>query len=91
MATKTIDSSASSPSPKAGRGNRSAAVWIGRLVVFIVIIGLWELLSGTAFNSFWLSKPSLILARIIEMTANGDLWFHMSITLQESIVGLLIG
>ncbi|GJM83366.1 ABC transporter permease [Paenibacillus sp. HMSSN-139] len=91
MASKTTTASASSPSPKAGQGNRSAAVWIGRLVVFIVLIGLWELLSGTAFNSFWLSKPSLILKRIIDMTANGDLWFHMSITLQESIVGLIIG
>ncbi|MGG6313370.1 ABC transporter permease [Paenibacillus macerans] len=91
MATISTGSAASSPSSRQGRRKTAAAVWIGRIVVFIVFVGLWELLSGRAFNSFWLSKPSLIVKRIYDMTVSGDLWFHMSITLQESIVGLIIG
>ncbi|XID94577.1 ABC transporter permease [Paenibacillaceae bacterium WGS1546] len=67
------------------------SVWLGRIAVFVVLVGLWELLSGRAFNSFWLSKPSLIGERIVEMIADGDLWFHMSATLQETIGGLAIG
>ena len=63
----------------------------GRIVVFVLLVGLWELLSGRAFNSFWLSKPSLIAGRIAEMLGDGDLWFHMSATLQEAIGGLAIG
>jgi len=66
-------------------------VWSGRIGLGVIILGLWELLSGRAFNSFWLSKPSLILERLIEMAANGKLWFHLSVTLQESLTGLVIG
>jgi len=67
------------------------SIWLGRLVVLALVLGLWELLSGRAFNSFWLSKPSLIGGRIVEMIGDGDLWFHMSVTLQEAIGGLVIG
>ncbi len=77
--------------PFSSRKHSKINIWLGRIVVFILTIGSWEVLSGRAFNSFWVSKPSLILKRIYDMTLNGDLWFHMSVTLQESIVGLLIG
>ncbi|CAI6079832.1 ABC transporter permease [Cohnella sp. JJ-181] len=67
------------------------SVWLGRIVVFVLLIGSWEVLSGRAFNAFWLSKPSLIATRIVDMLKDGDLWFHMSATLQEAIAGLAIG
>lgn len=81
------------PGPRSSRRGEAGntAIWLGRIAVFILTVGLWELLSGRAFNSFWVSKPSLIIKRIYDMTVDGDLWFHMSVTLQESIVGLLIG
>jgi NitT/TauT family transport system permease protein len=66
-------------------------VWSGRIVLGIVFLGLWEILSGRAFNAFWLSKPSLIVERIFEMAVKGKLWFHLSVTLEEAIVGLIIG
>ncbi|WP_027091571.1 ABC transporter permease [Cohnella thermotolerans] len=90
MAAKS-NKSASYPSSFRQREYKPSSVWLGRAGVFILTVGLWELLSGRAFNSFWLSKPSLILKRIGEMAADGDLWFHMSATLQEAIVGLVIG
>lgn len=80
----------SSPSSIPG-SYKPSSVWLGRIILFVVVTGLWELLSGRVFNAFWLSKPSLIAKRIYDMTLSGDLWFHMSITLQEAIVGLLIG
>ncbi|MBD2843724.1 ABC transporter permease [Paenibacillus sp. IB182496] len=74
------------------RGESSAAtVWLGRIAVFVLAIGLWELLSGRAFNSFWVSKPSLIGVRLLQMIESGDLWFHASFTLQIAITGLAIG
>ncbi|MEK8129574.1 ABC transporter permease [Paenibacillus filicis] len=66
-------------------------VWSGRIALGVLLLGLWELLSGRAFNAFWLSKPSLILERIVEMTQKGTLWFHLSVTLQEAVFGLIIG
>lgn len=69
----------------------SLRVWTGRIILGAVILGLWELLSGTLFNAFWISKPSLIIGRIFEMVERGTLWFHVSATLQVAVVGLVIG
>ncbi|MBW4084570.1 ABC transporter permease [Paenibacillus sp. S150] len=90
MAEKSKSIISRSPSSRRQRPSQ-ATIWIGRIVVFLLTVGLWELLSGRAFNSFWVSKPSLILKRIYDMLVDGDLWFHMSVTLQEAVVGLLIG
>lgn len=90
MTVKSGSAASHSP-PLKHRQPGSTTIWLGRAAVFILTVGLWELLSGRAFNSFWVSKPSLIVKRIYDMTLDGDLWFHMSVTLQESIVGLLIG
>lgn len=65
--------------------------WSGRIVVGVILIGLWEVLSGRLFNEFWVSKPSAILTRIYEMAVSGDLWFHVGFTLQEALTGLVIG
>jgi NitT/TauT family transport system permease protein len=90
MAAKSKRGAPHSPSFRQ-REYKKSSIWLGRIAVFILSVGLWELLSGRVFNSFWLSKPSLIAKRIYEMTLDGDLWFHMSATLQESIIGLFVG
>jgi len=66
-------------------------IWLGRIVVGVVIFGLWEILSGRVMNEFWLSKPSAIVTRLYDMAKSGDLWFHTSFTLQEALIGLVIG
>lgn len=70
---------------------RKRNILIGRLVLGVVFLGFWELGSGTLFNTFWMSKPSLIFQRIFEMTLDGDLWFHLAATLKEIVIGLTIG
>ena len=90
MASKATGGPGGNASPRSRKSGNSA-VWLGRIAVFAIAVGLWELLSGRAFNAFWVSKPSLIVERIYDMTLNGDLWFHMSVTLQEAVVGLIIG
>lgn len=67
------------------------SVVLGQLSVGIVLFGLWELCSGRFFNSFWMSKPSLILARIYKLLLDGTLWFHLSTTLEEILLGLVLG
>jgi len=74
---------------KANRENWNT--FLGRLIVGIIIIGLWEGLSGRLFKEFWLSKPSHIIKRIYDLAVSGDLWFHLGFTLEESLIGLIIG
>ena len=70
---------------------RASSLWLGRIVVGVIIIGFWELTSGRLYNDFWVSRPSAILARVGLMAMNGDLWFHLQATLEETVAGLLIG
>ena len=67
------------------------ALWLGRAVVGIVLFGFWELTSGRWYNDFWVSRPSAIVARVWMLAMNGDLWFHLEATLEETIAGLLLG
>jgi NitT/TauT family transport system permease protein len=67
------------------------ALWLGRLIVGIVVIGFWEFTSGRWYNDFWVSRPSAIVGRVGLMFVNGDLWFHLEATLEETIAGLLLG
>src|SRR5437868_14506718 len=72
-------------------------LWTIRLALLAVVIAAWELLSGnpkTEFalvDKFWTSQPSEIAARLGEWIARGTLWLHLLITLQEMVVGLVIG
>ena len=55
------------------------------------MIALWEYASGTWIRSFYLSKPSLIGARLWEWIVSGELWFHLQATLEETLLGFLFG
>ena len=66
-------------------------ILIGRIVTGVVILSLWQGLSGSVFKATWISQPSLIWKRLVKMTLDGSLWFHLSITLGEMLIGLLIG
>lgn len=67
------------------------SLWIGRIVVGLLLLGGWELTSGRLYNDFWVSRPSAIAARLGQMVANGDLWYHLQTTLEETLIGLFIG
>jgi NitT/TauT family transport system permease protein len=68
-----------------------ASLWTGRILVGVIVLGLWEFTSGRFYNDFWISRPSAILARIVELAASGDLWFDLQTTLEETLIGLAIG
>jgi len=66
-------------------------VMVGRVLLGVLVFGFWEFSSGRLINSFWVSKPSLILLRIFDLAKSGLLWFHVGATLQELGLGLVIG
>jgi NitT/TauT family transport system permease protein len=87
-------------SPRRGRPSRALPkaegvplwkLWTGRLGLGVVFFGLWEYASGRFVNSFWVSKPSLIAIRIWTLALNGKLWYHLEGTLEEVMVGLVVG
>jgi NitT/TauT family transport system permease protein len=69
-----------------------ASVLAWQLIVGIVVLGAWQTgASLKLLDPFFFSRPSDIAARILTWTASGTLWRHLVITLEESLLGLMIG
>ena len=73
------------------RRREQAIILTGRICFGVILIAVWEFCSGRYINSFWLSKPSLIIKRIYDLILNGKLWYHLSATLQEVLLGIVAG
>lgn len=65
-------------------------VWIDRLLVVAVVLAAWAI-AGVTLGSYWISSPTLVGARLLEMLSNGDLWFHARFTLAEAFGGFVLG
>lgn len=67
-----------------------------RIAVLVVVLGGWELAARTKLiDPFFYSMPSLIWNQIVEWitngTSQGPLWQQVAVTLEETVIGFLIG
>lgn len=67
-----------------------------RLLFLFVVLGGWELAARRKWiDPFFYSQPSLIWSQIAEWirdgTSQGPLWVQIAVTLEETIIGFLIG
>lgn len=77
------------------RHRRSMIIGL-RLVVLVVVLGGWELAARTrVIDPFFYSMPSMTWAQIVEWvrdgTSQGPLWTQVLVTLEETVIGFLIG
>jgi NitT/TauT family transport system permease protein len=70
---------------------RTPLVWGLRIAFGLLLLGTWELASGRWVRPFWVSKPSMIAARLIDLAASGELFLHTRVTVEETLLGLLAG
>ncbi len=75
---------------------RKFAVYFWRYFILVVFLGGWEL--ATRFkliDVFFYSSPWAIIARLVEWvvdgTSEGPLWFHLWVTMEESLLGFFSG
>lgn len=67
-------------------------ILFSQISIFTVFLLLWEFLSAKEIiNSFLVSSPSAIFKLLQQYIANGELFTHISISLYETILGLIIG
>ncbi|HEV2057179.1 MAG TPA: ABC transporter permease [Methylomirabilota bacterium] len=72
-------------------GSRSER-WILRLLVLVLVVLAWEGLCRVGWASeFWVSRPFLIVERLWEAVRSSVLWFHMGVTVIETVSGFLLG
>lgn len=70
---------------------RRRMVLIGRVIVGVAIVALWEFSSGRLIDKLFVSSPSAVSWRLWRWLMDGSLWNHLSITLYATAWGFLIG
>ena len=63
---------------------------LDRLVVLIIILAAWQIGSSMA-GPYWLSSPWAVASRFTVQILNGELIRHGGYTIEESLIGTLIG
>ena len=69
----------------------TAGLLLLRVCAFLILLGLWQLCSGTLIDPFWVSSPSAIAIRIGRWIASGYLWDQLGVTLEEAALGFVVG
>ena len=71
---------------------RRGAIVAWRVGVGAALLALWQgLVWLKVLDPFFVSRPTDIARRVIDWTLSGSIWRHLATTLEESLLGLLIG
>lgn len=66
-------------------------------LVALLAVGLWHVLTTDAYLGeavlppFFFSTPAEVWARLVQFFAGGAIWWHLQVTLSESMLAFLIG
>src|SRR4051812_8908276 len=82
--------------PRTAVRRRRVVVNVLRVLVLVVVIGGWELATRLRWvDPFFFGQPSLIWSQIVTWatkgTAQGPLWQQIAVTVEETVLGFLIG
>lgn len=56
-----------------------------------VLLAFWEWASGRLIREIYVSKPTAIAVRLYELFATGEILPHLVVTLQELVLGYIVG
>ena len=74
---------------------RPWGVYAVRVALVIAWLGSWELAARTVIDPFYYSMPSKIWERLVdwftEGTSQGSIWVNILATLEEAVLGFVIG
>jgi NitT/TauT family transport system permease protein len=77
---------------KRTRRGRQRVVRLGtQLLVTVVILGLWQLLSGRVIATFLISNPVDVVRTLIDVLQTQTMWSDISVTTQELVIGYAAG
>ncbi len=68
-----------------------ALVWALRIGILVLLLGLWEMAADLGWvDPFLTSSPSRIGKTIASLYADGSLFYHIGVTLLETLIGFVI-
>ena len=70
---------------------RRSTIWAARIGIIVAVLGLWHYSSGRWIREFYISTPGAVFGRLAEWIGTGEIWYHLEVTLQETMLGFLFG
>jgi NitT/TauT family transport system permease protein len=70
---------------------RRQVILVGRVAIAVLFLGAWQLASDRVVPAFYVSSPAAVVERLVSLISTGELWPHLTQTLIEVALGLLIG
>ncbi len=62
-----------------------------RLLPGVALLALWQFASGPLVRPIYISRPTDVAARLVDMFATGEIQPHLWVTLQELVLGYVFG
>src|SRR3954453_4799652 len=79
----------SEPQPRSKRG---APIIVWQLSLAVLILAAWQALSTAGLlDKFFFSRPSDVLARVLQWVVTGSIWSHLLVTLEEAFLSFALG
>jgi NitT/TauT family transport system permease protein len=76
-------------------GQPRALVYVVRVGLVVLWLGSWEIAARTVIDPFYYSMPSQIWTKLVDWftngTSQGSIWANIGITLEEAVLGFLVG
>lgn len=73
------------------RHGRTALVLVVRVALLVVLLAVWQALSGRVIDPLFISRPTDIWARLVQWLGNGTLEHNTWLTIQEIVLGFALG
>jgi NitT/TauT family transport system permease protein len=83
-------------SGKASHRRRTNAIWVGRAALAVAVVGGWQWFTEEGWvDKFFFGQPSEIWNSLVmlfrEGTAFGTIWENLGVTMEEAVLGFLLG
>lgn len=70
---------------------KKVIITLSRILILVAVLGIWELCAQLkVIDPFITSSPSRVVSTIADLYKNGTLFYHIGITLMETIIGFVI-
>lgn len=61
-----------------------------RVAGYVLVLGIWQALSGNVFEARLLPSPLSIAERIVDLAVTGELWQHASATFERVLLSMFL-
>jgi NitT/TauT family transport system permease protein len=79
------------PVRRAGAFRTRVSLLLKQIALVAVVIAFWQYVLAPLAGVNWVGQPSLIVDKLLDWISNGDLFWHLTATLESAAAGYVIG